>query len=356
MRRQAVYVASPSRLAGKSMLIISLAQLAMEKGVRVGYFKPISGVCVPNPKGELVDEDAETMREILGLKTSLEVCPFRICGGSFLDYFWGEEPSRFRDSIVESYEEASAEKDLMLIEGAQTLSTGSFLGCQVPRLAPLFNANLLLVLKYDSDFVVDEALQARDYCERWGVKVSGIVLNRVEESRLKFAREVVKPMLEKEGLRLLGILPEDRVLSSLTVREVYESIGGELIAGKGGLENPVETVLIGAMTPESAIQYFRRVRNELIITGGDRTDIVLAALEAGASGIILTGNLRPSVKVLPRADELKIPMLVVPQDTYTTLQMIQKIVGKIRPRDKTRIAAARKLVQENVDWEKILNF
>ncbi len=356
MRRQAVYVASPSRLAGKSTLIISLAQLALEKGLRVGYFKPISGFCVPNPRGELVDEDAETMREILGLKTSLELCPFKICGGSFLEYFWSEDGSRFRDSILESYKEASAENDLMLIEGAQTLSTGSFLGCQAPRLAKLFNAEFILVLRYEGDFVVDEALHARDYCEHWGVKVSGVVLNRVEENRLKLARGIVKPMLEKEGLKTLGIMPEDRVLSSLSVREVYESIGGELIAGKRGLENPVETVLIGAMTPESAIQYFRRVRNELIITGGDRTDIVLAALEAGASGIILTGNLRPSVKVLPRADELKIPMIIVPQDTYTTLQMIQKIVGKIRPGDKTRIAAARKLVQENVDWETILSF
>ena len=356
MRRQAVYVASQSRLAGKSTLIISLAQLALEKGLRVGYFKPISGFCVPNPRGELVDEDVETMREILGLRTSLELCPFKICGGSFLEYFWSEDASRFRDSILESYKEASAENDLMLIEGAQTLSTGSFLGCQAPRLAQLFNAELILVLRYEGDFVVDEALHARDYCEHWGVKVSGIVLNRVEENRLKLARGIVKPMLEKEGLKTLGIMPEDRVLSSLSVREVYESIGGELIAGKRGLENPVETVLIGAMTPESAIQYFRRVRNELIITGGDRTDIVLAALEAGASGIILTGNMRPSVKVLPRADELKIPMIIVPQDTYTTLQMIQKIVGKIRPGDKTRIAAARKLVQENVDWEKILSF
>ncbi|MGB9718588.1 MAG: phosphotransacetylase family protein [Thermoproteota archaeon] len=356
MRRQALYVASPSRLAGKSTLIISLAQLALEKGLRVGYFKPISGFCVPNPRGELVDEDAETMREILGLKTSLELCPFKICGGSFLDYFLSKDASRLRDSILESYKDASAEKDLMLIEGAQTLSTGSFLGCQAPRLAKLFNAELIIVLRCEGDFVVDEALHARDYCEHWGVKVSGVVLNRVEENRFKIARETVKPMLEKEGLKTLGIMPEDRVLSSLTVREVYESIGGELIAGKRGLENPVETVLIGAMTPESAIQYFRRVRNELIITGGDRTDIVLAALEAGASGIILTGNLRPSVKVLPRADELKIPMIVVPQDTYTTLQMIQKIVGRIRPGDKTRIAAARKLVHENVDWEKILSF
>ncbi len=354
MRSQAIYVASTGRLMGKSILIVSLSQLAMEKGMRVGYFKPISVGCIPNPRGELVDEDSETMKKILDLETGIEVCPLKLCGGSFLKHYGSKDASRLRESILESYRKASAGRELMLIEGPHMLSAGSFLNCQVPRLVSLFSAELILILRYEDDFVVDKLLHARDYCERWGAKVSGVVLNRVETDKARIANEVVKPMLEKEGLKVLGVLPEDRVLSSLIVKEVYESIGGELIAGKRGLENPVETVLVGAMTPESAIQYFRRVTNELIITGGDRTDIVLAALEAGASAVILTGNLRPSVKVLPKADELRIPMIVVPQDTYTTLQQIQKIVGRIRPQDTTRIKAAKKLVQENVDWSTIL--
>ncbi|MEM2940019.1 MAG: phosphotransacetylase family protein [Thermoproteota archaeon] len=354
MKGKAIYVASLEKLGGKSILTISLAQLAMEKEIHVGYFKPIGVDCIPGPRGELIDEDAETMKTILGLEAGVEVCPLKLGGDVFLEHYKDKDPSRIRESILESYRAASAGKDLMIIEGPHTLSTGSLLGCQVPRLAPILKAELLLVLRYRDDFVVDDALQARDYCEHWGTKISGVVLNRVEKDNVRNVKEVVKPLLEKEGLRVLGILPEDRLLSSLTVREIYGTMGGELIAGKGGLDNPVETVLVGAMTPESAIQYFRRVRNELIVTGGDRTDIVLAALEAGASAVILTGNLRPSVKVLPRADELKIPMIVVPQDTYTTLQQIQKIVGRVKPQDKTRITAAKKLVQENVNWKEIL--
>ncbi|MGC8831700.1 MAG: phosphotransacetylase family protein [Thermoproteota archaeon] len=355
MKGRAIYVASVEKLGGKSILTISLAQLAVEEGMRVGYFKPIGVDCAPNPRGELVDEDAETMKKILGLETGVEVCPLKLSGEAYLEHYRGKDPLRLRESILESYRAASSGKSLMIIEGPHTLSTGSFLGCQVPRLASFLNAELFLVLRYRDDSVVDDALHARDYCEHWGAKVSGVVLNRVETDKARGAREIVKPILEKEGLRVLGILPEDRLLSSLTVREIYETIGGELIAGKGGLDNPVETVLVGAMTPESAMQYFRRVRNEVIVTGGDRTDIVLAALEAGASAIILTGNLHPSVKVLPRADELKIPMLVVPQDTYNTLQQIQKIVGRVKPQDKARIAAAKRLVQENVDWKTILH-
>jgi len=70
--------------------------------------------------------------------------------------------------------------------------------------------------------------------------------------------------------------------------------------------------------------------------------------------LILTGNLYPSVKIFARADDLNVPVILVPHDTYTTLQMIQRIVGKIKPGDKTRIEMAKKLFEENVDWEQIL--
>ncbi|MBO3840636.1 MAG: phosphotransacetylase family protein [Thermoproteota archaeon] len=345
---RAIYIASIEGFSGKSILTISLAHFAKEKGMRTGYFKPISIGCIPGSKGELVDEDTETMMEILGSENA--ACPVKL-QKNFIDEF---EDSKIVENILESYRRVSYGKDIMLIEGASNLSTGSIWDCHVPKLASLLNAELFLIAKYGEDSTIDQVLQARDYCKHWGIGISGLVLNRVAEDRIERTRSLVKPLFEREGLRVLGILPEDRILGSLTVREINEALGGEVIAGKKGLDNLVETFLIGAMTPESAIKYFRRVKNELIITGGDRTDIVLAALEAGASALILTGNLYPSVKVLPRADELGIPLIVVPQDTYTTLQNVQKIVGKIKPRDNVRIESALKLVRNNVDWKAIL--
>jgi hypothetical protein len=102
------------------------------------------------------------------------------------------------------------------------------------------------------------------------------------------------------------------------------------------------------------VRYFRRSTNSLVIVGGDRTDVASAALETKCSAVVLTGNIHPSVKILPRADELNIPIILVPHDTYGTLQAVQRIVGKIRPGDRMRIELARKLFEENVRWEKIL--
>jgi hypothetical protein len=168
------------------------------------------------------------------------------------------------------------------------------------------------------------------------------------------AKNVVKTAIEKNGIKVLGIIPEDRMISALTVKEIHETIGGKILAGENGMDKTVQTILIGAMTPESAIRYFRKAKNELVITGGDRTDIIFAALEAGVSALILTGNLYPSVKIFPRADDLKVPMILVPFDTYTTLQLVQRIVGRIKPMDKERISRAKELVRENVDWNQIL--
>ena len=108
------------------------------------------------------------------------------------------------------------------------------------------------------------------------------------------------------------------------------------------------------MTMESAMKYFRRAADKLVITGGDRTDIILAAMEAGASALILTGNLYPTIKILPRADDQGIPVIMVAHDTFTTLNLVQRTVGKIKAKHEKRISRARELFEQKVDWKKIL--
>jgi len=242
----------------------------------------------------------------------------------------------------------------VLIEGASTLSSGAFLNCSVPQLAEKLDAEVLLVSKFKNDHTVNEILQVCDYALRWNVQISGVLINQVPESMMDRTEHVIKPILEDNDVKVLGIIPEDRMLGTLTVREIHEAVGGNVLAGKEGMDKLVETVLVGAMTPESAMRYFQKAKNELVITGGDRTDIVFAALEAGATAVILTGNLHPSIKIFPRADELAVPLILVPYDTYTTLQMVQSIVGRIKPNDQKRIERAKRLIEENTEWKQIL--
>lgn len=356
MTRKAVYIASTNELSGKSAVTIALALLAKQAGEKVGYFKPIGLASAVSEKGESFDEDVQTMKNILSLSVSDEqICPFTLRKDEFLEDLENLSKVNCIEKVTNFYREAAEKKDIMLIEGASSLSNGSFFGCSVPKLAVQFNAEILLVETLKEGLVVDDVLQARDYCAKWEAKLLGVVLNRVPRNKTAKVAQVIKPLLEKNGINVLGLIPEDSIISALTVEEIYAVIGGKILAGKEGMDRTVQTVLIGAMTPESAVKYFHKAKNNLIITGGDRTDIIFAALETGTSALILTGNLYPSAKIFPRADELEVPIILVPYDTYTTLQMVQKIVGKIKPTDKRRITRAKKLVEENVDWKRILS-
>jgi BioD-like phosphotransacetylase family protein len=349
---KAIYIASTDEASGKSAIIIALASIAMEMGKKVGYFKPI-GIKSSIPGREHLDEDAEIMRTFLRLEhESNIICPFTLDKEEFLDEFVDAE-SCIRN-IKASYEKISHDKDLMLIEGPHNFSVGSFINCPIPRLAKDLKAEILLVERVMDDSVVDDVLQSQDCCIRWGVNLFGVILNRISPDKMERVKHVIKPFIEKHGIKVLGLIPEDKNLSAPTAREICDFIGGRVLAGKDGLDKMIEAILIGAMTPDSAAKYFRRVTNELVITGGDRTDIILTALETDVSAIVLTGNLHPSAKVLPKADELKVPLILVPYDTYTTLQYIQKIIGKIKPRDSRRISTAVNLVREHVDWRQLI--
>jgi BioD-like phosphotransacetylase family protein len=354
MNKNAIYVASTKELAGKSLVTIALASIAKDLGQNVGYFKPVGVESATNEKGEPLDEDAETIRTILKIKDDASsVCPLVIRKDKFIEQFTNIETSEITNKLEMAYRTVSRGKELILIEGPPTLSVGAFIGCPVPKMAVDFNAKILLVEKAEDDLVVDDILQARDYCTNWKVKLYGVILNQIPSARMLKAKNIVKPAIEKNGIKVIGIIPEDRTINALTINEIYGATGGKILAGKDGMEKTVSTVLIGAMTPESAVRYFRKAKNELVITGGDRTDIILAALEAGVSALVLTGNLHPSVKIFPRADELKVPIILVPFDTYTTLQLIQRIVGRIKPTDNARINRVKRLVKENMDWKQI---
>ena len=355
MGKQEIYVVSTEEQAGKTVVMIGLALKARNLGRKVGYFKPIGLGSTVTAEGAIIDDDVETMKEILELEYANEtLCPITLGRVEFLAEYKRADMSKYLARITESHAKASEDKDLVLIEGPPSLSIGFSLWSPVPKLAAEFGANILLVAWFRNDFIVDEVLQIQDYCAKWDVSLLGVILNRVPKDRMAEVENGIKPFLQDRGVKVLGVIPEDDLLSSLTAQEVHQAIGGRIIAGKDGMGNIIRTFLVGAMTPESATRYFQKATDELVITGGDRTDIIFAALETGASAIILTGNLQPSVKILPRADDLAVPMIVVPYDTYTTLQLVQKIVGRIKPGDKRRLDIAREILDKYVDWNQIL--
>ena len=104
------------------------------------------------------------------------------------------------------------------------------------------------------------------------------------------------------------------------------------------------------MQVDKAIEYFRKIRNNAVIVGGDRPDIQLSAIESGSVCLILTGELYPSEIILSRAEQKDIPILVVREDTYSIAKKLEKMSARLRLRDKAKVAHGTELVMKIVNF------
>ena len=152
----------------------------------------------------------------------------------------------------------------------------------------------------------------------------------------------------------MGYLPEIKKLKAVKVSYIAEKLFAKVVAGENGLDNYVENVFIAALSaPEIKRHPDFKKKNKLIITGGDRADVIMACVENGTSGIILTNNIVPSANILARANEKGIPLLSVRPDTYTVAKLVENIQPVILPEEKDKLDEIEKGA-ENIKIEKIL--
>ncbi|MEM1368993.1 MAG: DRTGG domain-containing protein, partial [Cyanobacteria bacterium P01_H01_bin.15] len=96
-------------------------------------------------------------------------------------------------------------------------------------------------------------------------------------------------------------------------------------------------------------------RNLAIVTGSDRTELQLAALETSAHCLILTGNMPPQSLILNRAEDLEIPILSVHLDTLTTVEIIEQAFGEVRLTEPIKATRAQALMSQYFDFNNFFN-
>ena len=104
------------------------------------------------------------------------------------------------------------------------------------------------------------------------------------------------------------------------------------------------------MDVESALKYFRKTPNKAVITGGDRADIQMAALETSTRCLILTGNLYPSPAVIRRAEELDVPVLLTDMDTLSTVETTGEYFGRSRFQQPQKTERFMNMLNEYLDF------
>lgn len=345
-----LYIASTETFSGKSALCVGIARRLQADGLRIGYMKPVSSSS--RLAADRLDEDAAFFKRTFSLGDSLEdMAPVQLGGHTLEQILSGPREGDYAGPLQLAFDRVARGRDVVLLEGGSNLREGTVIGLPPAQVADLLGAREIAVIRYNDDVqVMDDALVARD---RLGGSLIGVALNSVPRQRMPFVQERVQPALEARGVAVLGVLPLERLLQSMSVAELAELLAGEVLCGMDRMEELVEHLMVGAMGVESALTYFRRKPNKAVITGGDRSDIQLAALETSTKCLILTGNLRPSPIILSRAKEVGVPMIMVRHDTITAVETIERCFGKTRFHQEKKIERFEEMLADRFDFERL---
>jgi hypothetical protein len=351
-----LYVTSVDRYSGKTATCLALGLHFQANGYRVGYLKPLSlqpwRYSAPDGSQQLADEDAAFVKDILGLSeevwnlSSLVLTPEKLI--AHLKFDVAQDPI---PQVKAAYEKVAAGKDIILLEGGGSLREGYAVGMPTLAVARAVATQVLVIVRYRSDIqLLDDVLVAQFRLED---ALCGVILNRVPAEALNFVKKSAVPFIEGKGIPVFGVLPEARTLSALTVEEIVRVLDAEVLTRNLRRQALVENLTVGAMTAETALSRFRKYSNKAVITGGDRTDIQLAALETSTACLILTGNLRPSPLVVKQADEFGVGVLLVRSNTMETIEALERVFGKTRLGDKAKLSQYQALMDEHCDYPRL---
>jgi BioD-like phosphotransacetylase family protein len=334
---------------GKTAVCLGLARKFTDSGYKVAYFKPVGAGAGPEGRD---DEDAVLMKTVLGMEEGLDEIVLLRSSPHFLTKY--REGRAYLEEIAAAYQKIASRADIVIIEGPTSAHLMVSLGLDAPTIASKLGALTLMVNRAENDFSLDTTISYCEYVRYKGAEVAGVIFNNVPRTLLEEVRGVYRPILDERGFPVFGVVPKMIEISAPTAQEFHDALGGELLVGENCLDSIIEDVFVGAMTLESAISYLRRATNKALITGGDRADLALAAIETGASIIILTGGLYPHAKVIARAAERGVPIVLVHYDTYTTIERLREVSRRIRPTDARGIEMATDNLNANCDWKAIL--
>jgi uncharacterized protein len=341
--------------SGKSSMCAGIGKILKEKGYKVGYLKSIC--MLPEKVGKYyIDEDAKYIMNILELKDEpVNVCPLVFTDQSYdnaLKENVGSVSSDYVEGIAKAMDFIKKDKDIVLIESAKNLSYGSFAGISSKKICDRFGAKVILIMKYEDD-IVDEILLLKDY---FGESFGGIIINMIPIEAKERINDLIIPFLKKGNINLLGVIYSDRVLSSISINDMSKYLNGEILCAESKSSELVDSFMVGAMGHEMALKFFRAAKpGKVVITGGDRADIQLAALETNTKCVVLTGNFYPSSVVLSRADELGIPMVLVKYDTITTVSRLNEIMGRSNLHEIKKLDKLIEIIKKSVDMVKLLD-
>jgi BioD-like phosphotransacetylase family protein len=336
-----IVVTSMRKSAGKTSVIVGIAKALNEK---IGYMKPF-GDRLFYRKKRLWDYDSALITDIFGLDENPENMSIGF-EPSKLRYMYDAESTGKR--LQEVLSDIGKDKTTVFVEGGKDIGYGISVNLDAISVTQYLNGKLLIVISGDDDTILDDITFLKRYLYSKEIDFCGVIVNKVRD--IGDFKDVCLPHISGMGIRVLGVLPYQEELTHFSVNYLAERLLAKVIAGETGLHSTVKTILIGAMSPSTALSYppFHE-ENKIVITGGDRSDMILASLETNTAGIILTGNILPPQNIISKASERNVPLLSVPSDSFQTASQVEHIEPLLTKDDADKISLWEDLAREHID-------
>jgi len=356
-----LYIAGTQRDAGKTTLSVGLLNAFRQRGLRVGYTKPM-GQRVRDERGEAIHDDALVAYRSMGqsdLGAAAMAVP--LPHGRVEKEVFNLHTDELLTRVKETFDAVAREKDIVLVESMGHVALGSCLGLSAAEVIRAVNARALIVSGGGIGRAIDDISLCANFLTSRGADLLGVIINKVWPEKYTRVKQATTQGLANLGIKSYGTIPFEDQLSCPTMRQVQELVRGELIGHGVNLEGHVKNTIVAAMESSHMVRYLQP--GTLVITPGDRADNILAALSANMlegtqepvlTGLILTGGFRPNGTVMRLINDSGVPVILVKDDTYGVASKFRETVFKITPDDSAKIEAAIRLVSEYVDVDGII--
>ena len=342
-----LYVTAAEERSGKSAIILGVMQMILKEISKIAFFRPI----INDHVFGRVDHDLNLILKYFKLDIEYNDTHAYTLSQARQLITSGREDILY-ENILQKYKQLEAKYDFVLCEGTD------FRG-KDPGFEFDLNANIatnlgapVLIIASGRDKSTDEICTHTaitiDTLEEKGVDIAGCIINRAPETFLRDTAGIPKCQEQFGRSFPLYVIPENKALGNPTIDDVKRWLGAEVIYGKPSMLNLVDNYLVAAMQISNFLEYIKE--GSLIITPGDRSDIIISSLASRISsaypniaGILITGGLEvsPSVQRLIQGwTGIPVPVLFVESHTYDTVQSVNELYGRIEPTDSKRIATA----------------
>ena len=349
----AIYIASSDSYSGKSLVALGLMNMLSGKTKKIAYFKPVITESSNNSK----DKHIETIATHFGLDTAYEDM-YAFTKDDILRYRSEGNTALVIDKIISKFKKLEETHDFVLVEGSDFLGEGvSFEFDANIAIAKNLGVPVVLTLNaqgHDVEDIANSLLSSYQSFNDKEVQILSAVVNKVNPDIADELDKVLAKRLPKDIL--YSLIPMNKDLNNPTMKEITESVNGKVLFGENALANQVDHEIVGAMQLRNCLT--RLKENTLVVTPGDRADLIVAILQANMSknypkvaGMILTGGLEPEEPIIKLIDGLQnvVPIVLVETGTFETVTLVGNTKSRIYADNKSKIELAINTFDKYID-------